>query len=360
MNVKTRCTLAVLAAAGLFWANAALGGISDLLGAKSPFDAYVGTWTNPEGGPSEIDHIVISTTGSEQVRIQTFGRCGSQICSWGVLPGRARSDSPQSAEVRSISVDYNLGFALRHITLRPVEGNALRFEVVTEFTDGSARHDFETSGRLLPLGAKPAASTPAATAAPAGALAADVKPVAAGANAAPPAQSKSWWNVFGDEGNSAASRSMGPGDCITFDTEHSYVAPDKGNWKVRDFLHTVQKFGPYRNAANRALTVISYYHFDEVCRIGNGVSDFVYYRALGEVPHTKMPQENCVETHPDKVEAVLRDGDWKVVDGGREIYDYGSDQQAAQQAASAIKVLRLGRQCYFDRDNTSLSYWQSH
>jgi hypothetical protein len=387
MIVNTRGTFAAMLTVALFWAGAAMAGItntiSDLINPESPYAGFLGTWTNPDAGLSDIDHIMITASGSVQLRVQTFGRCGSQICNWGTLLGHVRSDNPQSAAVRSIAVDYNLGFALQHITLRRVQGNTLRFDIVTEFTDGSARHDYETSGRLIPLGARPVASAapattgapatttvPAATSAPAaaaapaetGTLAAEVRPVAPASDvaSAAPAPTKPWWNPFGGTESAATNRAGGgPGDCITFDTEHLYQAPDAGNWKVRDFLHTVQDFGPYRSAAGRALAVIAYYHLDEVCRIGRGNSNLVFYRATGEVPHTTMPSENCVETHPDKVEAVLRDDDWMVVDGGREIYNYGSDKDAAQQAAAVVKTLGFSRQCYFDRSNTPLSYWLS-
>lgn len=344
--------LAALALAG----GVAMAGITDLLDPKTPFDAYVGTWTNPDGGLSDIDHMVITAVGSEQVRIQTFGRCGSRICNWGALPGHIRSDNPRSQAVQSISVDYNLGFALRHITLRRAQGSTLQFDVMTDFTDGSARHDYETAGRLVPLGSQAVARTPSDTAAQTDMAGTEIRPVAAASNAAP-APSKPWWDVFGETGGTRAS--SGPGDCITFDGEHSYVAPHGGNWRLRDFLHTVQDFGPYRVAAAKAKMAIAYYHFDEVCRIGRGSTNLVFYRAAGEVPHTAMPDETCVATHPDKVRAVLRDGAWKVVDGGRELYDYGSNKDAAQQAASAVKVLGFNRQCYFDKDNTPLSYWLS-
>jgi hypothetical protein len=72
-----------------------------------------------------------------------------------------------------------------------------------------------------------------------------------------------------------------------------------------------------------------------------------------------MPGEDCVETHPDKAHAALRGDDWTVVDGSREIYNYGSDKDGAQQAASIIKTLGFSRQCTFDRSNTPLSYWLS-
>jgi len=371
MIANKRGTFAAMLAVALFWTGAAWAGItdaiSDLVNSKIPFDAYVGTWTNPDGGLSDIDHIAITASGSEQLRVQTFGRCGSQICNWGTLLGHTFSDNPQSAAVRSIAVDYNLGFALRHITLRRAEGNTLRFDIVTAFTDGSARHDYETSGRLIPLGANPVASAapgaPAPAAAPAetDTLATEVRPVAPASDVASAAPaSRPWWDPFGGTRPAASNRGAGaPGDCIAIDTEHSYLTHDAGNWMIRDFLHTIQDFGPYRSAASRALAVSTYYHFDEVCRVGRGNSNLVYYLASGEVPHTTMPGEDCVETHPDKAHAALRGDDWTVVDGSREIYNYGSDKDGAQQAASIIKTLGFSRQCTFDRSNTPLSYWLS-
>jgi hypothetical protein len=390
MIVNKRSAFVTMLSVALFWAGTALAGITDtisnLVSPESAYAGFLGTWTNPDKGLSDIDHIVIATSGSDQVRVQTFGRCGSQICNWGSLLGHVRSDNPQSAVVRSISVDYNLGFALRHITLRRAQGNMLRFDAVTEYTDGSARHDYETAGRLVPLGARPVASAapvsiPAATGAPAASsapaatgapatpaapattdtFAEEVMPVAPAADvaSAAPAPTKPWWDVLSVTQAPTERTAGGPGDCIVFDTEHSYLVPEAGSWKVRDFLHTIQDFGPYRNAANRALAIIAYYRLDEVCRIGRGSSNLAFYRATGEVPHTTMPGEDCVDVHPDKVEAAVRDDDWMVVDGSREIYNYGSDKDSAQQATAVIKALGFNRQCYFDRSNTPLSYWLS-
>jgi hypothetical protein len=137
------------------------------------------------------------------------------------------------------------------------------------------------------------------------------------------------------------------------------VTTDGGNWKLRDFLHVVQNFGPYRAAANKGLTTLSFYHFDEVCRVGRGATNLTFYRASGEVPRQAMPGQECVDVHPDKVEAVRRDDDWKVVEGGREIYNYSSDNVGAAQVVRIIKSLNLGRQCFFDRANLSASYWLS-
>jgi hypothetical protein len=387
--VKKRSAFAAMLTVALFWAGAAVAGItdaiSDLVGSSTPHDAFIGSWTNAETAGSDIDHIVVSAVGSDQVRVQTFGRCGNKVCNWGALLGHIRFDNPNSEAVRSILVDYNLGFALRHITLRRIQGNALGFDMVTEFTDGSSRHDYETFGKLVPLGTRPvagaapapaiasasatAAPTPAAvpvatyapatTAAPTptGMPEADVTPVAPASDFAStaPAATKPWWDVFSE--STAASTGPAQEGCIMFDTGHTYLEPAAANWKVRDFLHTVQDFGPYRGAAGRALAIIAYYHLDEVCRVGRASANLAMFRSSGEVPHNSMSGEDCVDVHPDKVQAVQRDDDWKVVEGDHELYDYGSDQTNATQAATAIKTFNLTRQCYYDRANTNLSYW---
>ena len=383
MVVNKRSAFAAILTVTCLWTGAAVAGItdaiSDLIGTSTaPQDAFVGTWTNAETAGSDIDRIMVSAVGSGQVRIQTFGRCGNKVCNWGALLGHIRYDNPNSAAVRSISVDYNLGFALRHITIRRIQGNALGVDMVTEFTAGSDRHDYETIGKLVPFGTRPAAGTAPATnsAATTGAQAPTVAPVATSTAAptmpeaevtpvapasdfasAAPAATKPWWDVLGVTEPAAADTGTTQEGCITFDTTHSYLEPAAGNWKVRDFLHTIQAFGPYRGAAGRALAVIAFYHLDEICRAGRANSNLAFFRSSGEVPRTSMNGEDCVDVNTDKVQAVQRDDDWKVVDGDRELYDYGSDQTGAVQAATAIKTLSLNRRCYYDKANTNLSYW---
>jgi hypothetical protein len=157
----------------------------------------------------------------------------------------------------------------------------------------------------------------------------------------------------------AASTAAPVDDCFGIDTNHVYLAPANGNWNVRDFLHVVQGFGPYRAAAVKGLAVIAFYRFDEICHIGRGATNMAFFRAAGEVPRQPMGGEECVDVHFDHVMAINKDDDWKVVDGNREIYDYGSDKDGANQAASVIKSLALSRQCTYDRANLAVSYWLS-
>lgn len=355
--------------AGILWLVSPAPGdvLNDLINGKSAGEGFAGTWQGPPGG--DIDHVIVSASGSGPIRIQVFGRCEARVCNWGVLPARIRTDGPSSEAIRSLSADFNLGFALRHITLHRAPGNLLHVDMVTEFTDGSERHDYEASGQLVPAGAATAAA-PNPSPAPSTAPAPNTPPPPAGAGIsalnplgwfsskpAPqavvqPAQQDSAMPV-------AASAAPPVDDCMAIDAGHLYVATSNGNWNLRDFLHVAQSFGPYKVAANKGLAVAGFYRFDEVCHVGRGTTNLTFLRVAGEVPHQAMAGEDCSDVHPDKVAVMQRDDSWKVMDGEREIFDYGSDREGAGQAASVIKSLNLSRQCYYDRANLATSYWLS-
>jgi len=317
----------------------ATGFLSDLVSGRPAAAEFAGTWVVGGQAPagSDIDHVVVTASGQGTVRIQVFGRCEARVCNWGALPARVRTDGPNSQVVRSLSADFNLGFALQHVTLHRLPGNLLRLDMVTEFTDGSDRHDYETALQLRPAGAPVASSAAAptpATAATAAPVEPSVLPLAA--TAAPPTD-----------------------DCVAIAAGHIYVAPSNGNWSVRDFLHVIQGFGPYRAAAAKGLAVFNFYRFDEGCHVGRASTNMTFFRASGEVPRQPMAGEDCTEVHPAAVAAVKQDDDWKVVEGARVIFDYGSDEQGAAQAVTVIKSLNLVRQCYYDRANYSATYWLS-
>lgn len=312
------------------------GFLGDLVGAKGPAAGFMGSWVTAPGG--DIEHIVVTASSSGPVRIQVFGRCETGICNWGALPARIRTSAPNSENVVSLSADFNLGFALRHITLHQEPGNHLRFEMVTEFTDGSDRHDYEVGGSLAPMGSPAAAAVSSAP---------------SSANSAPVAPSRDVVQPV------ALAAAAGTDDCFSFDTAHSYIAGAPGNWKLRDFLHEIQSFGPYREAAAKGLAVLSFYRFNEVCHVGRGARNLSLYRASGEIPHQPMPNEDCSNIDPAKVVAVKHDDDWVVESAGSVLLDYGSDRNGATQAAGMITALKLSRQCFFDRKNLAASYWLS-
>ena len=335
-QARQRVFATVLLGAGLF-AGAAFGGVASLLGdlvdPATAYAGFLGAWSHRDAGASDIDRVIVTEGGSTHVRMQVFGRCENVICNWGVQSARVRAERPDIDTVRSITADYNLGYALRRVTLHKAPGGALSYDVVTEFTDGSDRHDYESIGRLM---ATDAAAAAPATAAP-GAV-----PAIASYSGSP----------------SASAVGSVQENCLQFDGGKAYVTrDDSGGWQIRDFLHPVLRLGPNRAAAFAAMKIVSNYRFDEVCFVGRDRGQMTYWRSAGEIARTPMPQQDCTEVHSAKVQAVQRGEDWKVVDGDIEIYDYGEDRAGADQAALVIRTYALNRQCFFARPDSRTHYW---
>ena len=356
-----RSVLTGLIAAGLL-AGAATADISGFLGSWFNSDSdkggFLGTFIGSDSDKSDIARIVMSPAGANHVRIHLFGRCDPE-CDWGSQVGHNFSDSPDSDEVRSITADFNTGYGIKHLTLRKGPGNSVRFDVVTEFTGHSDRHDFETSGTLrfveapvVAAATPPAASTPP-SAAPSGtpAAAPSATPAAAAeTGASAPASSPAATATPAAPPPVLASEAE---DCVAINPEDVYVAPSDRGWKVNDFDHTILNFGTNKVAAVKASHVMEYYRFDEQCYVMRPHPKMIYWRTAGQVPRDPMPKQDCVTVDPAKVTV----NGAKVVDGGNVLIDFEDDTAAAGQAASVIRTYKLNRQCFVAKPDTTMVYW---
>ena len=329
-----RSSAAVLLAAGFATAPAA----ADVSG-------FLGNWLGPDhsgllggliGGSQtgDIARVVVTPDGVNHIRIHLYGHCQPKECDWGEELGHNHSDSPGSDEVLSVTAVFKDTDAVRQLTLRKGPGSGLRYELVTDFTDHSDRHDYETSGTFQPA---PSASAPVASTAgmPAPAAPGGVIPGTAG-----PAR-----------GGGLAE------DCEAINPDDVYVAPSGRGWKVNDFNHTILNFGANKLAAVRAAHVMAFYRFDEQCYVAQPHPKMIYWRTGGQVPRDPMPGQDCTDVHYATV-AAKRIGDgWKVADGDSVLIDYGNEEGAAKLAASVIRAYHINRQCFVAKPDTTMVYW---
>jgi len=331
MSALKRVGATVLLAAGLT-AGAASGDVTGFLGnwmnSDSGTGGFLGHWLGPASDNSDIARIDVTPAGPNHVRIHLIGRCKPALCDWGTQIGRNHSGDPGSDDVRSISADFDAGFAQKHLTLRPGPGGSVRFDVVTDFTDHSARNDYEASGSLGPaalVASAPPVSSPAATPASRASL---------------------------DQSATLAE------DCSPVAAGDFFVAPSDRGWQLKDDNNrTLLNFGVNKVAAIKAERVLRYYHMDEECTVVQPHPKMIYWRAAGEVPRASMPGEDCVDVHAANVKAAQAVGAWKVLDGANALIDFGDDQAGAEQAASVIRTYRLSRQCFVARPDTTMVYW---
>lgn len=67
--------------------------------------------------------------------------------------------------------------------------------------------------------------------------------------------------------------------------------------------------------------------------------------------------EDCVRFNPDNAEVARRNGRWKIVDGNRWLFDFGSAGQAdAQRSLAVIQYYSLDQTCFVGRPNASAVY----
>jgi hypothetical protein len=314
-------TAALLSAGGL--TGPAAADVSD----------FLGDWHNVDSDTSGVTHIVVTPAGGNQVTIRVFGQCDPNDCDWGARPGHSYTENPSSHDVRSITAFFNAGFANKLIVLRRAPGGDMRFEVMTDFTDGSGREDYDMTGKLT-LGG--------------GGGGGGGGPGGGGGWPPPPGGGGGGWG---------GGPSLGPEDCISFDPSAVTAAHVGGAWKVVQGSMWMLDYGSNAVAAHRAADTIHHYHFDQQCFVRRPNASMMYWKTGGHVASGNMFGEDCIGLNPMNVSVAHAGGAWKVVDGGNWLLDYGSDHAAADQALAVIQTYHLNRQCFIVRPNASMQYW---
>jgi hypothetical protein len=327
---------AILAA---FATGPAAGDVSD----------FLGVWVDADTDTSGIARIVVTPGDGGQVNIRVFGRCHPADCDWGVQPARTYTGDPGSKDVRSIAADFNAGVARKHLTLSLAVGHALRFEVQTDFTDGSARSNYAVSGNVAAAADEAAGAQVAGDATPG----ADAMPGNGGAD------------LLGGLSIGIGPK-LPPGyvpakgeDCTPFNPAMTHAANIDGSWRLVDFSHRLVNFGPSQSAALKAQAVIAFYHFDEECFVSRDGATMLYWKRAGQVPAAAAAGQDCVALDPGAAKAVSAGGVWTVVAGDTALLAYGDDKAAAERAVSVIRTYRLNRQCFFARPSSAAQYWLS-
>lgn len=310
---------------------------------------FYGIWTDSQTDGSGIARIVILPGDGNRAAIHLYGRCVPGECDWGIQPARAYAGGPGGGEIQSLAAEFDNAGVRRRLVLRPAVGHALRFEIETDYADGSGQANYAVTGALDYAGDWSAA--PRVAEAPAGAP--TPQPVA------PEARSSA--SSFFGLGPAAASGYVPAAgeDCRPFNPDQVRVGVVDGDWRVGDFATRLLNFGPYQSAARRAKLVLDNYHFDEQCFVGHGSDAMMYWKRAGHVPNTALRDADCVALGPSGVKLVQKEDGWQVVSGAAVLLAF-DDKADAERALSVIATYKLDRQCFFDRGAGRAQYWLAH
>jgi hypothetical protein len=149
-------------------------------------------------------------------------------------------------------------------------------------------------------------------------------------------------------------------DCVTFDWR-KVVALDSNGWRVTDGSSPILFYGADRAGADRAVELIRHYRFSARCFIGRPGPSMRYWKRGDKVPSGGYPGEDCVNNNPATTQARFVAGEWKLVDGGRWMLRFGSNEAEARQAEEVVHRYSLNRQCSVGNrsDGGKMNYWLS-
>ena len=66
--------------------------------------------------------------------------------------------------------------------------------------------------------------------------------------------------------------------------------------------------------------------------------------------------EDCLSFNLDSASVVLIEGNWKIVDGGHWMFDFGNQEQQARRALEIIHYYRMDSTCFAGRPHAPMEY----
>ncbi|MEH2009293.1 hypothetical protein [Nostoc sp.] len=102
---------------------------------------FIGTWVNKDANTSNITRLVITSGGSNKLKIQVFGKCHPSDCDWGTAPLLTYGINVQDTNHKYATANYNKGFANSFLTLGSARQEVL-LQGYTQFLDNSGRQNY--------------------------------------------------------------------------------------------------------------------------------------------------------------------------------------------------------------------------
>ncbi|WP_452599052.1 hypothetical protein [Pontimicrobium sp. MEBiC01747] len=111
----------------------------------------------------------------------------------------------------------------------------------------------------------------------------------------------------------------------------------------------------FRSVADvkKAFNVIRHYNMSKKCSIGDS---FHYFLSGNNAPVGGFKGEDCLGFNPAKIQVKNVNKRWKIVEGNRYLFDFGSNRTQATQAFKIIKHYGFDAVCYVGRPKPGMTY----
>jgi len=287
------------------------------LGHQARADAaqFAGDWRNLDTTGRGIVRVSIAFEG-DRVRVRGFTHCEPKPCDLGWATGYAYAGSTTANIADSadaVAVTFRERYAERLLVLWPYEQDRLKAELLTRFTDGSARANTREVYIL----------------------------------------SRTSDRVVGLPGGAASE------DCVSFDPQGIRVQRFAGTqWKVVDNGKALIDFGASQDNAFRAHDIIKHYGLSRQCWVGRPRPAMQYYLAGSEAPTGWLQGEDCVGFVTERLGVRRLDDRWVVGESDTVLVDTGQNRAEAERALGIIRRHGFNNLCYVGRPNPPMVYFR--
>jgi hypothetical protein len=146
------------------------------------------------------------------------------------------------------------------------------------------------------------------------------------------------------------------GDRVPFDWRQVQVRLDGTDWKLTAGSIVLATFGADQEAARRALDVVRYYRFTELCIVGRPQRHFSYFLSNGLAPRG-LPFGTAGEPFLAKALKVAQvEGRWALCAGDRPVIVLGEQREEASDLLQVIVRQRFDHVCRLGRPEDGFTF----
>ncbi len=144
--------------------------------------------------------------------------------------------------------------------------------------------------------------------------------------------------------------------CVSFDPTKATIQQVQSAWSVVDGPNRLFSFGIDKIEAENSLAIIKYYQLNKSCFVGGPRPSFHYMLAGNTAPSGPFKGEDCLSFNPVTTNVQQIKGNWKVGDGDRALFDFGTNKTAADNALAIIKKYGFTYSCMMARGKVDFVY----
>lgn len=149
-------------------------------------------------------------------------------------------------------------------------------------------------------------------------------------------------------------------NCVCMNAKKVQKVNIDGRWKIVEGDHWLVDFGDKADAASDAVEAIKYYGFSQMCSFGKGgpSGNMQYFLVDGDAPNVvPISGEDAIPFDYSLVKAEQIRGTWKVTEGDHWMFDFGTNEESAKQAAEVLQHYQFKRVCYVGRPGSPMQYF---